>query len=594
AEYPHCDGLPHNGSHVIHTARIFNTSCTWHGNPGLQVTLKETLTFQGNLVLKGEIQIMGEQEQEGPCINVSGKMTVIAANASFVGCRNRMQDGKGGALFIQRDFIVSNSGVKFESCRASEGGGLYAGGSLLQEAESTVTFENCTASRRCGGGALVIGNFSQGRKSSAVFHSCSARVEGGGLDTGGSFSQAEESAVTFENCTSFEGGGARASNHFTQRNKSSAIFRNCSASYHGGGLDTGGSFSQEAESTVTFENCLSGGGARVQKTFTQGRNSSAVFRGGGLFTDSFSQAEESTVTCENCWGAGGGARVKENFTQGRKSSAIFRSCSAMLGGGIRASGSYEQEAGSSVLFEHCSADRALAVEAVYREQIGLYVRSLGCICTGGGGLSITGGTVRHDGSVAFEVGFSMAIEALSPNIDLSGQFRKLLFDRCDADVAAAALAAIAAKGAEAELRLEENRFQDQVQELHPATAGLLKLGSVHLSTESSSGTFYANAATRAGFLCPLGTGSVDFVHSHDFGCLACKPGDTQVLNVTSRPAVSRSNGDIHLGPSNFLRTRLFLSWVCCWILYGPSLNTVPPKPKLNSNPYSFVATHSPE
>ncbi|CAE7688664.1 unnamed protein product, partial [Symbiodinium necroappetens] len=128
---------------------------------------------------------------------------------------------------------------------------------------------------------------------------------------------------------------------------------------------------------------------------------------------------------------------------------------------------------------------------------------------------------------------------------------------------------------------------------------LLKLGSVHLSTASSSGiyiaahslsledvmnctntsacTFYANAATRAGFLCPLGTGSVDFVHSHDFGCLACRPGDTQVLNVTRRPAVSRSNGDIHLGPSNFLGRRLLLSWVCRWIVYGPSLNT----PSLN-------------
>ena len=46
---------------------------------------------------------------------------------------------------------------------------------------------------------------------------------------------------------------------------------------------------------------------------------------------------------------------------------------ALSGGGIHALGSYEQEAGSSVLFEHCSADCALAVEAVYREQIGLGV-----------------------------------------------------------------------------------------------------------------------------------------------------------------------------------------------------------------------------
>ncbi|CAE7464082.1 unnamed protein product, partial [Symbiodinium necroappetens] len=94
---------------------------------------------------------------------------------------------------------------------------------------------------------------------------------------------------------------------------------------------------------------------------------------------------------------------------------------------------------------------------------------------------------------------------------------------------------------------------------HPDVAGLLKIGSAHLSTESSessgiyisahnlsleeamnctstsSCTFYANAtATRsAGFLCPLGTGAVDFQALHDFGCLACQPGDTQVLNVTS-------------------------------------------------------------
>ena len=49
---------------------------------------------------------------------------------------------------------------------------------------------------------------------------------------------------------------------------------------------------------------------------------------------------------------------------------------APSGGGIHASGSYEQEAGSSALFEHCSADCALAVEAVYREQIGIWVEAL--------------------------------------------------------------------------------------------------------------------------------------------------------------------------------------------------------------------------
>ncbi|CAE7288805.1 unnamed protein product, partial [Symbiodinium microadriaticum] len=78
---------------VIDEALILSSSCTWHGHPGLQVTLKEPLTFQGNLVLMGEIHIIGEQERDGPCMNVRGQMRVTAARASFVGCRNRLKAG---------------------------------------------------------------------------------------------------------------------------------------------------------------------------------------------------------------------------------------------------------------------------------------------------------------------------------------------------------------------------------------------------------------------------------------------------------------------------------------------------------------------
>ena len=49
----------------------------------------------------------------------------------------------------------------------------------------------------------------------------------------------------------------------------------------------------------------------------------------------------------------------------------------------------------------------------------------------------------------------MATEALSLNVGLSGQFRKLLLDRCNADVAAAAIAAIAANGTEVEVLVED-------------------------------------------------------------------------------------------------------------------------------------------
>ena len=64
-----------------------------------------------------------------------------------------------------------------------------------------------------------------------------------------------------------------------------------------------------------------------------------------------------------------------------------------------------------------------------------------CRARTGGGPSITGGTVHHDGSLG---GLYM--------VGGLGHFRKLVFDRCDADMTAAALAAIAAYGTEADSR----------------------------------------------------------------------------------------------------------------------------------------------
>ncbi|CAE7657241.1 unnamed protein product [Symbiodinium sp. CCMP2592] len=159
-------------------------------------------------------------------------------------------------------------------------------------------------------------------------------------------------------------------------------------------------------------------------------------------------------------------------------------------------------------------------------------------------------------------------------LPLSSLARLELFYSLCSKIPCAGLQSLTPLSAASASRARGQSSQDQVQELHPAAAGLLKLGSAHLSTESSSGiyisahklslddvmnctststcTFYANAARSAAFLCPLGTGSVDFEELRDFGCLACRPGDTQVLNMTKRPAVFRSNGDIHQGGRRLL------------------------------------------
>eukprot|EP00439_Symbiodinium_sp_Y106_P013678 s4908_g1.t4 len=388
AGYPHCDGLPGNGSHVIDTPLVIRTSCTWHGHPGLQVALKKPISFQGSLILMGEIQITAVQELDGPCFMVFGSMTVMSANASFVGCRSTWQGeseaflGKGGGLFIERDFMVSHSDVKFQSCRAPRGGGLYTRG-FSQEA-STVTFENCTAARN-GGGAHVENSFRQGPNSSAIFRRCTADNHGGLYAS--SYVQEAGSSVVFENCSAVvrDGGGAYLLNNFTQGRSSSAVFRSCGARENGGGLYAS-SYMQEAGSSAVFENCsavLAGGGALV-KNFTQGLNSSTIFRscharteGGGLFASSYQQEADSAAVFENCSAnIGGGASVNGLLRQGPHSSTRFRNCSAHGFGAWAAEfqpsdkmtpGSrcclrvfdYQQDVGSSAVFEDCDANHEI-------------------------------------------------------------------------------------------------------------------------------------------------------------------------------------------------------------------------------------------
>ncbi|CAE7190373.1 unnamed protein product, partial [Symbiodinium microadriaticum] len=500
--------------------------------------------------------------------------------------------GAGGGARLGQNFTQGpNTSAIFRSCRGGEVGawaaacptpallgvavlvpfrGGLAASSYQQETGSSVLFEKCSAEAHqsalavedkmsfavlgCprdgwGGGARVENFFKQGPNSTAIFRSCRAEdgawaaavfcpVLGGGLHAKGGYQQDAGSSVLFEHCSADDrdGGGALVEN-FTQGPNTSAIFRSCRA---GGGLHAKGGYQQEAGSSVLFEHCSAkgdGGGARLNQTFTQGPNTSAIFRscragqdGGGLDASNYQQETGSSVLFENCsaethqsWG-GGGASV-ENFTQHPNSSAIFRSCRAGLdGGGLHASGGYQQEAGSSVLFEHCSADRDGG--GVITEHLdgkgSMHFKA--CRAHAGGGLRITqAGTVHHGGSLAFEACHASSIGGGLYLKEAQGQFAKLLLHACDADVSAAAFAAVAADGTEAEVEIEE--------------LSLLRESKGDVNDFAVSGTFYANAtATRsAGFLCPLGTGAVDFQALQDFGCLACKPGDTQVLNVTRRP-----------------------------------------------------------
>ncbi|CAE7269750.1 unnamed protein product, partial [Symbiodinium necroappetens] len=477
----------------------------------------------------------------------------------------------GGGALVENFSQGPNTSAIFRSCRAGQGGGLRAYGGYRQEAGSSVLFENCSADRalavenvdeRCvGGGASAENSFTQGPNTSATFRSCRAGQDGGGLHAKGGYQQEAGSSVLFEHCSADRDGGGAHVENLTQGPNTSATFRSCRAGQDGGGLDAS-NYQQEAGSSVLFENCSAeghqsrgGGGGASVKNFTQGPNSSAIFRSCRPFlrigTVPALKRVAKLMVSER-WHP---ACSLPDFGDTGRCGHPTRLPEYFPGGGLHASSGYQQEAGSSVLFGHCSAKRALAVEDV--DELTWLIRTR-CVKMhevrvhrrDGGGVI----TERLDGDG------SMHFKACRAH---AGQFAKLLLDACDADVAAAAFAAVADDDTEAEVQIEElSLLRDSKGDVNDfAVSGLLKIGSAHLSTESSessgiyisarnlsleeamnctstsSCTFYANAtATRnTGFLCPLGTGAVDFQALHDFGCLACKPGDTQVLNVTSRP-----------------------------------------------------------
>ncbi|CAE7346923.1 unnamed protein product [Symbiodinium natans] len=285
AGLPPCDELPGDGNRTLDSA-LNLSACTWRAS-GAQVLLGAPLTFQGDLVLQGELQITGAKELDRPCITVLGNLTLVDARVSFLNCKEQVQvSNLGGALFVQEDLSAFNSSIAFKNCRGTSGGGLHAKSFLLEQ--SKADFDNCTASSMNGGGggAYIKETFRMNANSSASFRGCSAELgRGGGLHAESFL--LEQSKADFDNCTASEvmggGGGAYIKETFRMNFNSSASFRGCSAEL-GGGLHAK-SFLLE-QSKADFDNSMAsglytggGGGAHIVETFRMNINSSASFRG---------------------------------------------------------------------------------------------------------------------------------------------------------------------------------------------------------------------------------------------------------------------------------------------------------------------------
>ncbi|CAE7493499.1 pmpB, partial [Symbiodinium natans] len=465
------------------------------------------------------------------------------SKADFDNCTRSGESGFGGGANIEEAFRMNaNSSASFRGCSARGGGGLRAQSFLLEQ--SKADFDNCTASG-FGGGAHIEEAFLLNANGSASFRGCSA-VGGGGLRAQSFL--LEQSKADFDNCTASghrgSGGGAYVEEAFRINASSSASFRGCSAR-DGGGLRAQ-SFLLE-QSKADFDNCTAsgtdGGGARIEKAFRMNVNSSATFQGcfgrhgGGLHVENFLQAAESTAEFDNCTAQGfGGGLYANSYFQAGNSSAQFERCVAKLGGGLC---TFQLASNGSMLFGRCEAD----------EGGGIYVGD--------------GGNVHHNGNLSFEEcnawNFGGGISSKAG----TGRFRDLLFKRCTAGAFAAAFTA-GVNDADVhvkELSLLESGASN-VKDI--IVAGALTIDSAELRTSSTFGTyisaqslvlagvmdctntttcvFYANTTRATGFRCPVGMGVVDHEALHDFGCLACEPGTTQIFNGSNRSCSACPDG----------------------------------------------------
>ena len=201
----------------------------------INFSVNGTLKVSGAELALSNVCLDGQsQTRHAPGVTVeSGGTLKMGENSCIQNFTNSASNGSGGGVYAGSGSTMTMNGGTIKDCSASDGGGIYAAGTVVLNG-GTISGCKAVGSYRSGGG-IYIGPSGSLTMGGGSIESCTASNWGGGVFANGTF---ELTGGSITKCSALSGGGVNISNATTTLN--GGTISNCKAT-RGGGVYIAGS-----------------------------------------------------------------------------------------------------------------------------------------------------------------------------------------------------------------------------------------------------------------------------------------------------------------------------------------------------------------
>ena len=270
----------------------------------INFSVNGTLKVSGAELALSNVCLDGQsQTRRAPGVTVeSGGTLKMGENSCIQNFTNSASNGSGGGVYAGSGSTMTMNGGTIKDCSASDGGGIYAAGTVVLNG-GTISGCKAVGSYRSGGGIYIdsSGSLTMGGGS---IENCTASNWGGGVFAQGTF---ELTGGSITHCSALSGGGVNISDATTTLN--GGTISNCKAT-RGGGVYIAGSDGSILEMTNgSITDCeatgdtsrLMGGGVYINNRMTMTGGSITGCKadvGGGIYNYDTLTLTSGTV-CNN-------------------------------------------------------------------------------------------------------------------------------------------------------------------------------------------------------------------------------------------------------------------------------------------------------
>ena len=246
----------------------------------INFSVNGTLKVSGAELALSNVCLDGQsQTRHAPGVTVeSGGTLKMEKNSCIQNFTNSASNGSGGGVYAGSGSTMTMNGGTIKDCSASDGGGIYAAGTVVLNG-GTISGCKAVGSYRSGGGIYIdsSGSLTMGGGS---IENCTASNWGGGVFAQGTF---ELTGGSITHCSALSGGGVHIHSATTTLN--GGTIKDCSASY-GGGVYIARISSTLKMINGSIESCTAsnwGGGVYINNrmTMTGGSITGCTADGGG-------------------------------------------------------------------------------------------------------------------------------------------------------------------------------------------------------------------------------------------------------------------------------------------------------------------------